>query len=61
MNAVEPDSDYERVDDGCECPVCGEDGMDYLVYDNLDWVHCATCGTIYDPATGEVQREGEVD
>jgi len=42
------------VADGCECPGCGEANMDNLIWDDQDWVHCQSCGMVYDPATGEV-------
>jgi rubredoxin len=62
QNTVKPDFDYERVTDGAECPVCGEDAMDCLTWDDDgELVTCATCGTIYDPQTGLVTHEGEVD
>lgn len=54
QNTVEADDDYERVMDGDECPCCGEDAMDRLPWSDDDWVHCATCGTVYDPASGDV-------
>ena len=42
-NAVQP---------GCECPQCQEWSMDLLVWIDDDTVECATCGTRYQPATG---------
>ena len=60
VETVEPDFDYERVTDGNECPYCGEDEMDRLVWDDQDWVTCTTCGTIYDPERNEVSKWGEI-
>lgn len=42
------------------CPLCGNDDMDTLVWDNpehgTEFVTCLTCGTRYNPLTGEIQR-----
>ena len=35
------------VDDGSECPNCGEARMDYLVCQDDDSIKCASCGQIY--------------
>ena len=39
----------EVVDDGDECPGCGEFRVDYLVWVDDDTVRCTTCGTEYQP------------
>ena len=40
----------DRVNYGQECPCCGEDRMDYLVWDDDgETVRCATCGVTYAP------------
>ena len=45
-----PERDYERVPVGAECPTCGEDDMDALVWDDdAEGVTCTTCGTHYVP------------
>ena len=46
------------VDDGSECPECGEARMDWLTWRTDEgtlgqYVHCETCGCSYDPETGE--------
>jgi Zn ribbon nucleic-acid-binding protein len=42
------------------CPTCGNDDIDTLVWDDpdggADFVTCLTCGTPYNPITGELQR-----
>ncbi|GIW89991.1 MAG: hypothetical protein KatS3mg109_0423 [Pirellulaceae bacterium] len=47
--------DSERVLPGYQCPHCGEDDMDYLVWIDDDRVRCATCGTIYNPDQPDAQ------
>ena len=42
-------ADYERVRPGCECPGCGEDDIDALVWHNGEWVSCENCGRAYQP------------
>ena len=43
--------DYELVQDGCECPACGENRIDFLIWnDHLDTVKCASCNHEYDPS-----------
>jgi uncharacterized Zn finger protein len=42
--------DRGLVEVGQECPKCGEDDMDSLVWnEDLDTVTCAKCGTVYTP------------
>jgi rubredoxin len=36
--------------DEFKCPHCGENRHDELVWDDNDWLHCATCGHVYDPS-----------
>ena len=48
------DLDTDRTGDGfcpasCECPNCGNNWMDDLVWDDEDRLHCTVCGTVYDP------------
>ena len=46
----EPDNWAETddvVEDGNECPECGEARMDWLICGADDTVKCATCGTVY--------------
>jgi rubredoxin len=31
------------------CPACGERRSDFLVWNDLEQVACATCGKVYDP------------
>jgi hypothetical protein len=45
--AVPAPEDDDLVPNGCECPHCGENRIDYLVLDEEDWVTCETCGTEY--------------
>jgi rubredoxin len=42
-------NDYERVSAGCQCPQCGEDDIDHLVWLDDEKVRCTSCGTVYDP------------
>ena len=35
------------VEDGNECPECGEARVDWLICGDDDTVKCATCGTVY--------------
>lgn len=32
------------------CPECYENRVDWLVWDEAEYVTCASCGTVYDPA-----------
>lgn len=50
-------------DDNCAsdpCPLCSNDDVDTLVWDDPDlgtqFVTCLICGTRYNPLTGEIQR-----
>ena len=65
MTQREPESDrrelvgrgewmHEAVPPGCECPCCREWCMDLLVWLDDDIVRCTTCGTRYNPTTGQV-------
>ena len=45
VESLEPD----RCPNGCRCPNCGENQHDCLVWDENEWLHCTTCGHIYDP------------
>ena len=38
------------VSDANACPNCGQNHVDYLIWDDMDWVHCQSCGFVYDPA-----------
>lgn len=40
---------YELCPDGAECPGCGQRAIDLLEWDELECVHCAVCGSVYDP------------
>jgi predicted RNA-binding Zn-ribbon protein involved in translation (DUF1610 family) len=31
------------------CPGCGEDRLDWLVWQDDEQVRCSTCGTVYEP------------
>jgi ArsR family metal-binding transcriptional regulator len=48
------DHDYDRVQPGSECPRCGEDDIDYLVWIDDDRVRCESCQRVYEPG----RREG---
>ena len=39
--------DEDVVDDGMECPHCGEARNEWLICQDDDTVKCATCGTVY--------------
>ena len=39
----------ERVAPVFACPCCGEDRMDWLVWDEDEMVNCKTCGEVYEP------------
>ena len=65
MTQREPESDrrelvgrgewmHEAVPPGCECPSCREWCMDLLVWLDDDIVRCTTCGTRYNPTTGQI-------
>ena len=43
------------VSDANACPKCGENHVDYLVWNEYDYVTCATCGMVYDPAEEAAQ------
>jgi len=44
--------EFEMVDEKFACPNCGEQKMDWLIWDeDADTVKCQSCGTVYDPAT----------
>jgi len=52
MDAYVTIPDAETVCDGCECPGCGEDRVDWLVWQDSaegEYVECASCGAWYDP------------
>ena len=48
---------------GSECPGCGENRIDYLVWMEPDWeqVECATCGTVYIPGDTEIDVAAEIE
>jgi len=54
--------EYEDVvEEQFACPDCGEARMDYLVWDDGDYiglVTCQTCGAVYDPC--ETASDGEM-
>ena len=33
------------------CPVCGERRMDYLAWQDDEWIVCTTCGIAFDSDT----------
>ena len=38
----------EIVPEYCQCPECGEDRMDWLIWsDDGDELECQTCGEVY--------------
>jgi len=39
--------DDDVVEDGNECPECGEARVDWLICQDDDTVKCATCGMVY--------------
>lgn len=45
---------YERVLAGCECPRCGEDDIDALVWIDDEQVRYTRCQCVYEPG----QRDG---
>lgn len=45
--------DYDRVRPGSECPRCGEDDIDSLVWIDDDRVRCASCDHVYEPGRRE--------
>jgi rubredoxin len=47
--------DDDRVLPGGECPRCGEDRIDFLVWIDDERVRCASCDHVYEPG----RREGE--
>jgi len=51
---------HQAVPPGCECPDCKEWRMDLLVWIDDEEVRCDSCGTIYNPGTGEVHSRGQV-
>lgn len=53
------DRTHAAVRPGCECPTCREREMDLLVWVDDDVVRCATCGTRYNPTTGQVVGRGD--
>lgn len=46
---------YERVRPGDECPQCGENDIDYLVWIDDERVRCDSCGPVYELG----RRDGE--
>jgi hypothetical protein len=38
---------FQKCPDGCECPECGEDNIDYLIIDEDSIVFCVTCENTY--------------
>ena len=48
--------------EGCECPACGENRIDYLVWRDPHYedVECATCGTVYIPGETEIDVSAEI-
>jgi len=43
----------EKCPQGCECPVCGESRIDWLVWDEWgEHVTCTKCGAVYAPNKG---------
>jgi hypothetical protein len=40
--------DDELVPPELGCPVCGERRMDFLVWQDDEWLFCATCGIFFD-------------
>ena len=47
MNILELEQTYEWVPLGCECPKCGEDSRDCIIYYVEDYVTCNSCGHDY--------------
>lgn len=39
----------DLVPEGAECPVCGEERVDWLVWLDDETVKCQTCGCEYNP------------
>lgn len=54
-NNFADEPDYERVRPGNECPECGEDDIDSLVWIDDERVRCESCGHVYEPG----RRDGE--
>ncbi|HEY7158954.1 MAG TPA: hypothetical protein VH575_33725 [Gemmataceae bacterium] len=52
-NPFAGDHDYERVRPGCECPRCGEDDIDSLVWIDDERVRCDNCDHVYQPGRRE--------
>lgn len=41
-------ADDEKAPKGSECPCCGEDRIDYLLWVRGDLVQCTNCGLLYE-------------
>jgi hypothetical protein len=52
-NHLADDRDFERVRLGCECPHCGEDDIDYLVWIDDERVRCDSCDRVSQPGRRE--------
>jgi ribosomal protein S27E len=49
-NEVNEKTFHIKVNPDDRCPECGENRVDYLVWDeDGEYVTCATCGTVYVP------------
>ncbi len=49
MVSIPEKREADKCPDECRCPHCGENRQDWLVWDENEWLHCATCGHVYDP------------
>jgi len=50
-NTENTDDQAERVNDGADCPGCGENRMDELAWaESGAYVRCSSCGKTYVPA-----------
>ena len=52
---LEDPSDNEAPE-GFQCPVCGERSIDCLTYDDWNYIHCESCGSVYadEPVDGKL-------
>jgi Zn ribbon nucleic-acid-binding protein len=60
-NAMTNHDDDNLVSPDSACPKCGQRDMDLLVWIDDDIVHCAICGTEYDPLKHPSQNGGSHD